>query len=115
VAHDLAFIVADCTRAVRPELAWQAYFDPACQRSVMGIDLDPPGSDLIGEIAEFLAQSAARPRGARGHDLRDWYALTLLRGYQRAARGTAAPDFGQAYPGHRQRRFPGPGRWPRRR
>jgi HEAT repeats len=101
VAHDLAFIVADFVRAVRPELAWQPYFDPAYQRTVMGIDPGPRQSDLIGEIAEFLAQSAARPRGARGHDLRDWYALTLLRDYQRAVCATATTDLGQAFPDSR--------------
>ena len=36
---------------------------------VIGVDPGPPLSDLIGEIAEFLVQSAARPRGTRGQDL----------------------------------------------
>jgi HEAT repeats len=98
VAHDLAFIVADCARAVRPDLAWQPDFDTAYQSFLVGIDPGPPLSDLIGQIAEFLVQSPARPRGARGHDLRDWYGLTLLRGYQRAAHGTVTADLGQVFP-----------------
>jgi HEAT repeats len=98
VAHDLAFIIADCARAVSPELAWQPDFDTVYQSFVVGIDPGPPLSDLVGQIAEFLVQSAARPRGARGHDLRDWYALTLLRGYQRAAHATATADAGQVFP-----------------
>jgi HEAT repeats/Domain of unknown function (DUF4304) len=98
VAHDLAFIVADGARAVRPELAWQPYFDTSQQSFVAGIDPEPPLCDLIGQIADFLVQSAARPRGTRGHDLRDWYGLTLLRGYQRAARGGAIAAARQVFP-----------------
>jgi HEAT repeats len=98
VAHDLAFIVADRARAVRPEQAWRPYFDPAYQRFLVGIDPGQPQSDLIGEIVEFLEQCAARPRGTRGHDLRDWYAMTLMRCYRRAVRAAVGPDLGQAFP-----------------
>jgi hypothetical protein len=116
VAHDLAFIIADRARAVRPDLAWQPYFDPACRRFVVGLNPGPPPWDLIGEIAEFLVQSASRPRGTRGHALRDWYALTLLHGYERAARRTVTSDVGHAFPdatavrGYPRRDVTGPAR-----
>ena len=92
VAHDLALIVADCVDAVRPGLAWQSFFDPRYRSYVIGFDAERPEADLIGEIAQFLTQTAARPRGVRGHELRAWYAGTLQRGYDRAVRGTAVPE-----------------------
>jgi hypothetical protein len=116
VAHDLAFIVVDCARAARPELAWQPYFDTYHRRFVVGLDPGPPPWDLVDQIAEFLVQSVSRPRGTRGHALREWHALTLQRGYERAARGTVTADVGLTFPdatavrGHPRWDIPGPAR-----
>ena len=109
VAHDLALIIADCVRAVRPELAWQPYFRTDRRTFVIGFDPGRPRADLIGEIADFLTQTAARPRGTRGHELRDWYGRTLLRGFERAAHGVVVPDVGEVFPDARSVRG-----WPRR-
>jgi hypothetical protein len=109
VAHDLALIVADCARTARPGLAWQPDFETLRQRFVIGIDPGRPQADLIGEIADFLTQTAARPRGTRGHELRAWYGRTLLRGYERAARGGVAPEVTDVFPDARSVRG-----WPRR-
>jgi hypothetical protein len=107
VAHDLALIVADCVRAVRPGPAWQCFFDLDHNGYVIGFDDERPQTDLIGEIATFLTQTAARPRGVRGHHLRAWYALTLRRGYDRAVSGTAVPEAWDAFPdAHDMRGYP---------
>src|SRR5215472_228596 len=109
VAHDLALIVADRIRAARPELTWQPYFRTDRRNFVIGLDPARPQADLIGEIADFLTQTAARPRGTRGRELRDWYGRTLLRGFERAARGVVVPDVGEVFPDARSVRG-----WPRR-
>jgi hypothetical protein len=107
VAHDLALIVADGAGAVRPGLAWQCFFVPGHRGYVAGLDPGRPEADLIGEIAEFLTQAVARPRGTRGRDLRAWYALTLRRGYDRAVSGTAVPEVTEAFAdAHAMRGYP---------
>ena len=106
VAHDLALIVADCVDAVRPGLAWQCFFNPRYRTYVVGFDAERPEADLIGEIAEFLTQTAARPRGVRGRELRAWYAGTLRRGYDRAVRGTAVSTASVVFPDAGERGAP---------
>jgi hypothetical protein len=56
LAHDLAFLVADCALAARPGLSWQAAYDPARQEFLVTPVPDPP-FDLVGEVREFLVQS----------------------------------------------------------
>src|SRR5215472_2036128 len=97
VAHDLAFMVADCVRTVRPGLTWQSFFDTERRSFLVGFDPEQPQADLVGEIADFLTQSVARPRGVRGHELRAWYGRTLLRGYERAVHGAGVPDVGDVF------------------
>lgn len=110
VAHDLALIVADCAAAARPGLAWQSFFIPQHGGYAVGFDPERPEADLIGEIAEFLTQTAARPRGVRGHELRTWFAGTLRRGYDRAVSGTAVPQSREVFAdAHEMRGYP---RWP---
>ncbi len=107
VAHDLALIVADCAGTVRPGLAWQCFFVPGHQGYVAGFDPERPEADLVGEIAEFLTQTVARPRGTRGRELRTWYALTLQRGYARAISGTAVPEAREVFAdAHAMRGYP---------
>lgn len=107
LAHDLALIVADCARAVRPALAWQPYYDTRYRSFVVGLDPEPPCWDLFHELTDFLAQSAAWPRGTRGHDLRNWYGRTLLRSYERAAHGAVGADVAEEFPDlHTQRGYP---------
>jgi hypothetical protein len=98
LAHDLAFIVTSHARTIRPELRWQLAFDDQRQPFYVTPGPDSPGFDLIDEVRNFLVQSLARPRGGRGAELRRWYSGTLLRGYQRAATGIAAPTVEMAFP-----------------
>jgi hypothetical protein len=104
VTIDLALLVADCVSAVRPGLTWQPFFNAGYRGFVLGFDPERPRADLLAEIPEFLTQSAARPRGVRGHELRAWYALTLLRAYERAARGVDVPDVAEVFPDAREMR-----------
>jgi hypothetical protein len=95
---DLALLVADCASAVRPGHTWQPFFRAGYDVFVLGFDPERPQADLLAEIAEFLTQTAARPRGTRGRELRAWYARTLLRGYERAVAGADVPDVLAAFP-----------------
>jgi hypothetical protein len=104
VTHDLALLVAACARLIRPGLAWRSLFNTRYRSFVIGLDPEQPQADLIEEIAEFVTQTAARPRGDKGRDLRAWYALTLSRGYERAVHGTAVPDVQAVFPDARQPR-----------
>jgi hypothetical protein len=99
LAQDLAFVVTDCARPVRPGVCWQAAFDSRSQHLLVTIDPDSPRFDLVSEVREFLVQSVARPRGAAGRQLREWYAGTLERCYQRAATGIVLPDARTVFPG----------------
>jgi hypothetical protein len=102
VAHDLAFMVADCVSVVRPGLSWQCFFSTERRGFLVGFDPQRPETDLVGEIADFLTQTVARPRGVRGHELRSWYGRTLLRGFERVVHGVGVPEAREVFPDARE-------------
>lgn len=105
LAHDLAFVVADCARATRPGLRWQPVLDPSRQDFFATIDPGPPVFDLVAKVKDFLVQSVACPRGARGRELRRWYSRSLYDCYRQAATGLAPGPEADALPDPRSRLY----------
>lgn len=105
LAHDLAFLVADCARAARPGLQWHTGSDPMKLGCFATLDTDSPRSELVFEIKEFLIQSVAQPRGTRGRELRQWRSGELYRRYLALAAGTPPPSLSEAFPGGRFHRM----------
>ncbi len=99
LAVDLAFLVTDCARAVRPGLRWQATAGEQFQDFFVTPDPDPPPFPLVRQVREFLVQSLARPRGSRGRQLRQWRSRALYGCYQRAAAGVAQRPEPEEFPG----------------
>ena len=105
LAHDLAFVVADCARAARPGLRWQAAADE-WRNFFVTVNHDPPLFDVIVQIKDFLVQSVARRRGARSTALRRWYSRLLYGCYQWMATGADPPLREEEFPDLRARMYP---------
>jgi hypothetical protein len=97
LAHDLALLIADAARRERPGITWQPVFDTSRGHFVVTIDGDP-NFGLIEYLVEFLMQSVATPRGARGRELRNWFSLTLQRCVERAVHGPPVTRVFDAFP-----------------
>src|SRR5258708_3197006 len=93
LAHDLAFVVADCARVARPGLRWEVAVDQGQDFfATLGSE---PRLDLIWQGKDFLVQSTAQPRGTRGRALRDWRSQALGRGYPQAGPRAVSPAGGE--------------------
>jgi HEAT repeats len=101
LAHDLALVVADSARRNQAHRTWQFAFDPGRQRFVITLEADQHEFDLIEHLVEFIVQSAARPRGAKGRDLKRWYSLTLQRCRDRVMTGSPVPRAYEVFPDFR--------------
>jgi hypothetical protein len=104
VAVDLALLVTGRAKAARPGLRWQVASDSGS--SVVFLTPDAAGSPfpLIRRTREFLVQATARPRGRKGHELRQWRTADLYRCYQRATADVPLPEEWEAFPGSNQYR-----------
>lgn len=98
LAHDFAFIVVDSARQDRPDLAWQCAFDTDRRRFLITLGPDQQAFDLIEHLVEYVVQSAARPRGANGRELKHWYGLTLRRCRDRVVSGSPVPQAYEVFP-----------------
>jgi hypothetical protein len=98
LAHDLAFVVLDQARAVRPDLRWQPAFSDYHQLFFVTPDRDSEDFDLVSQVTDLLVQSLAVPRGTRGAALRRWYASTLMLAYQQMVTGIPASTVGAEFP-----------------
>ena len=104
LAHDLAFVVADCARVARPGLRWEVAVDQGQDFfATLGSE---PRLDLIWQVKDFLVQSTAQPRGTRGRALRDWRSQALWRCYQQAVTGVVPPAADEEFPDVRFRMEP---------
>jgi len=80
-----------------PDLTWQFASDAHRQRFLITIGADRQEFDLIEHVVEYIVQSAARPRGARGRGLRHWYGLTLQRCRDRVVTGSPVPPVWEVF------------------
>ena len=101
LAHDLALVIADSARRDRPDLTWQFAFDARRQRFLITVGADQQEFDLVEHLVEFVVQSAARPRGALGRELRQWYCLTLQRCRDRVVTRSPVPPAWEVFPDFR--------------
>lgn len=104
VAVDLALRVAGRAQAVRPGLRWQASSDPDAGDFFVTPDSTGSPFPLIRRVRDFLIQATARPRGRKGHELRQWRTADLYRCYQRATAGVPLPEEWEAFPGSNEYR-----------
>jgi hypothetical protein len=98
LAHDLAFIVADSVHWNRPGQAWRSAFDTSRQRFLVTLEADQQAFDIIEQLFDYIVQSVARPRGARGKELRRWNGLALQRCRDRVVSGAPVAAPGEVFP-----------------
>jgi len=104
VAVDLALLVTGRAKAARPGLRWQVSSESGSSVDFLTPDAAGSPFPLIRRTREFLVQATARPRGRKGHELRQWRTTDLYRCYQRAAADVPLPDEWEAFPGSNEYR-----------
>jgi hypothetical protein len=104
VAVDLALLVTGRAKAARPGLRWQVSSESGSSKVFLTPDVAGSPFPLIQRIREFLVQATARPRGQKGHELRQWRTADLYRYYQRAAADVPLPEEWEAFPGSNEYR-----------